>query len=117
YEDVIRPSAGPGEVLVRINAASLNPPDLYLRDGFRSLQPEWQPDPTFPLILGTDISGVVAAIGNEVSGLSVGDEVYAMVRFPADLMKGSGAYAEYVPVAVSELDLKPDGIDHVQAAG
>lgn len=117
YEDVIRPLAGPGEVLVRINAASLNPPDLYLRDGYRSLPPEWQPDPTFPLILGTDISGVVVAIGDEVSGLSVGDEVYAMVRFPADLMKGSGAYAEYVRVAVSELALKPNGIDHVQAAG
>ncbi|MBX8597610.1 NADP-dependent oxidoreductase [Pseudomonas cichorii] len=117
YEDVTRPSAGPGEVLVRIKAASLNPPDLYLRDGFRSLPPEWQPNPAFPLILGTDISGVVAAIGEEVSGLSVGDEVYAMVRFPADLMKGSGAYAEYVCVPVSELALKPTGIDHVQAAG
>ncbi|MBX8545177.1 NADP-dependent oxidoreductase [Pseudomonas cichorii] len=117
YEDVTRPSAGPGEVLVRIKAASLNPPDLYLRDGFRSLPPEWQPNPAFPLILGTDISGVVAAVGEEVSGLSVGDEVYAMVRFPADLMKGSGAYAEYVCVPVSELALKPTGIDHVQAAG
>lgn len=116
YEDVTRPLAGPGEVLVRVHAASLNPPDLYLRDGFRSLPPEWQPNPTFPLILGTDISGVVAAVGDEVSGLSVGEEVYAMVRFPADLMMGSGAYAEYVRVAVSELALKPSGIDHVQAA-
>lgn len=117
YEDVTRPTPGPGEVLVRIHAASLNPPDLYLRDGFRSLPPEWQPDPTFPLILGTDISGVVASVGDEESGLSVGDEVYAMVRFPASVMMGSGAYAEYVCVPVSELALKPNGIDHVQAAG
>lgn len=117
YEEVTRPMAGAGEVLVRVNAASLNPPDLYLRDGFRSLPPEWQPVPHFPLILGTDISGVVAAIGDKVSGLSVGDEVYAMVRFPEDLMKGSGGYAEYARVAVSELALKPDAIDHVQAAG
>ncbi|SDX46448.1 NADPH:quinone reductase [Pseudomonas syringae] len=117
HEEVARPLAGPGEVLVRVSAASLNPPDLYLRDGFRSLPPEWQPDPTFPLILGTDLSGVVAAVGDGVSGLGVGDEVYAMVRFPADLMKGSGAYAEYVSVPVSEVALKPRGIDHAQAAG
>ncbi|UFH50382.1 NADP-dependent oxidoreductase [Pseudomonas sp. KNUC1026] len=117
YEDVPRPVAAPGEVLVRVKAASLNPPDLYLRDGFRSLPPEWQPDPVFPLTLGTDISGVVAEVGDGVVGLRVGDEVYAMVRFPEELMKGSGAYAEYVHVAVAELTLKPGAIDHVQAAG
>jgi NADPH:quinone reductase-like Zn-dependent oxidoreductase len=117
YEDAPRPITSAGDVLVRVHAASLNPPDLYLRDGFRALPPEWQPDPSFPLILGTDISGVVAAIGDGVSGFSVGDEVYAMVRFPQDLMKGSGAYAEYVCVPASELALKPAGIDHVQAAG
>lgn len=117
YQDAPRPTAKAGEVLVRIKAASLNPPDLYLRDGYRALPPEWQPDPTFPLILGTDISGVVAGVGDGIDGVSVGCEVYAMVRFPDDLMTGSGAYAEYVRVAVSELALKPKGIDHVQAAG
>lgn len=117
YENAPRPGALAGEVLVRVHAASLNPPDLYLRDGYRALPPEWQPDPSFPLILGTDISGVVAAIGDGVSGFSVGDEVYAMVRFPQDLMTGSGAYAEYVCVPAPELALKPSGIDHVQAAG
>lgn len=117
YEDAPRPTPASGEVLVRVHAASLNPPDLYLRDGYRALPPEWQPDPVFPLILGTDVSGVVAAVGDSVSGLGVGDEVYAMVRFPEDLMKGSSAYAEYVRIPASELALKPAGIDHVQAAG
>lgn len=117
YEDAPRPIATAGDVLVRVHAASLNPPDLYLRDGYRALPPEWRPDPTFPLILGTDISGVVAAIGDGVSGVNVGDEVYAMARFPHDLMKGSSAYAEYVCVPASELALKPAGIDHAQAAG
>ena len=117
YAEVPRPTAQTGEVLVRVNAASINPPDLYLRDGFRALPPEWQPDPAFPLILGTDVSGVIAAVGDAVSGFSVGDEVYAMVRFPEYLMKGSGAYAEYVCVPESELALKPAGLDHVQAAG
>ena len=117
YEEAPRPVAQSGEVLVRVNAASLNPPDLYLRDGFRSLPPEWQPNPTFPLILGTDVSGVVAAVGDDASAFNVGDEVYAMVRFPADLMTGSGAYAEYISVPQHELALKPKGIDHLQAAG
>jgi NADPH:quinone reductase-like Zn-dependent oxidoreductase len=117
YENAPRPTVSGNDVLVRVHAASLNPPDLYLRDGYRALPPEWQPDPTFPLILGTDVSGVVAAVGNAVAGFDVGDEVYAMVRFPDALMSGSGAYAEYVRVPVSELALKPAGIDHVQAAG
>jgi NADPH:quinone reductase-like Zn-dependent oxidoreductase len=116
YQQALRPVAASGEVLVRVNAAGVNPPDLYLRDGYRALPPEWQPDPTFPLILGTDVSGVVAGVGDEVRGISVGDEVYSMVRFPTDLMKGSGAYAEYVCIPASELALKPRGIDHVQAA-
>ena len=117
YENAPRPAPASGEVLVRVHAASLNPPDLYLRDGYRALPPEWQPDPVFPLILGTDVSGVVEEVGENVSGFNVGDEVYAMVRFPEDVMKGSGAYAEYVRVPLSELAIKPAGIDHIQAAG
>jgi NADPH:quinone reductase-like Zn-dependent oxidoreductase len=116
-EDAPRPTPASDEVLVRVHAASLNPPDLYLRDGYRALPAEWRPDATFPLILGTDVSGVVAAVGDNVSQFALGDEVYAMVRFPEDLMTGSGAYAEYVCVPASELAMKPAGIDHVQAAG
>lgn len=117
YEDTPRPEVQAGEVLIQVHAASLNPPDLYLRDGYRALPPEWQPSPNFPLILGTDVSGVVAAVGDEVSKVSVGDHVFAMVRFPEDLMTGSGAYAEYVSVPESQLALKPKGISHVEAAG
>ncbi|MGR9418251.1 NADP-dependent oxidoreductase [Rhizobium leguminosarum] len=117
YQNAPRPTPARGEVLVRVHAASLNPPDLYLRDGYRALPPEWQPDPEFPLILGTDVSGVVAAVGDDVSGFKVGDEVFAMVRFPEDVMKGSGAYAEYVRASASEVAIKPAGIDHIQAAG
>jgi NADPH:quinone reductase-like Zn-dependent oxidoreductase len=57
-------------------------------------------------------AAIVAALGDSVSGFAVGDEVYAMVRFPEALMTGSGAYAEYVTVPVAELALKPTGIDH-----
>jgi NADPH:quinone reductase-like Zn-dependent oxidoreductase len=117
YETAPRPVIGSGEVLVRVRAVGVNPPDLYLRDGYRTMPPEWQPRPVFPIIIGTDVSGVVAAVADDVSGFAVGDEVFSMVRFPTDLMKGSDAYAEYVRVAADELALKPAGIDHVHAAG
>ncbi|WP_341521470.1 NADP-dependent oxidoreductase [Pseudomonas sp. G.S.17] len=117
YEDAPRPVALPGEVLVRVHAASLNPPDLYLRDGYRALPPEWRPDANFPLIRGTDVSGEVVAVGDEASKFDVGEDVFAMVRFPDDLMTGSGAYAQYIRVNETELALKPKRIDHVKAAG
>lgn len=116
YEAAPRPVPGPGEVLVRVEAASVNPPDLYLRDGYRALPPEWRPRGDFPLILGTDISGVVEEVGANVSDFRRGDEVFSMVRFPRDLMSGSNAYADYVKVPTSDLAMKPAGIDHIQAA-
>ncbi|WP_075257925.1 NADP-dependent oxidoreductase [Herbaspirillum camelliae] len=116
YEDAPRPEPKTGEALVRVHAVGLNPPDWYLRDGYRSLPPEWQPSPSFPLILGSDVSGTVAASADDITRFDVGDAVYAMVRFPADVMKGGKAYAEYVTVPVSELAPKPSGIDHIHAA-
>ena len=115
YEDVAIPELQAGEVLVRVHAVGVNPPDWYLRDGYRTLPPEWQPQVDFPLILGTDISGVVEAVGDDVSDFSRGDEVYSMVRFFS--VGESRAYAEYVSVPAAHLALKPAGIDHVHAAG
>lgn len=115
YEDAPKPELKPGEVLVRVHAIGINPPDWYLRDGYRALPPEWRPQVPFPIILGTDVSGVVEAVADDVREFSVGDEVYSMVRFFS--VAESRAYAEYVSVPVSELALKPAGIDHVHAAG
>ena len=117
HEDAPVPDFKSGEVLVRVHAVGINPPDWYLREGYKTLPPEWQPKVSFPLILGTDVSGVVAAVAEDVKDFSVGDEVYSMVRFPSGLAGGSRAYAEYVNVAASELALKPKGIGHVHAAG
>lgn len=117
YEDAPMPGLQPGEVLVRVHAIGLNPPDWYLRDGYKMLPPEWQPQVSFPVILGTDVAGVVAAVADDVGDFSVGDEVYAMVRFPSGLAGDSRGYAEYVGVPASEVALKPAGIDHVHAAG
>ncbi len=115
YEDAPIPELKPGEVRVRVHAVGLNPPDWYLRDGYKMLPPEWQPKVPFPIILGTDISGVVDAVSNDVKEFSSGDEVYSMVRFPS--YGPSQAYAEYVNVPASEVALKPTSIDHVHTAG
>lgn len=116
YEDAPMPELQPGEGLVRVHAVGINPPDGYLRDGYSMLPPEWQPKVSFPLILGTDVSGVIDAVADDVRHFAVGDEVYAMVRFPAGLAGDSRAYAEWVSVPASEVARKPAGIDHVHAA-
>ncbi len=117
YEDTLRPEPKVGEVVVRVHAVGLNPPDWYLRDGYKALPPEWRPEGSFPMILGSDVSGVVMAISDDTSDFAVGAAVYSMVRFPMNGMTGSRAYAEYVSVPISELALKPTGIDHIHAAG
>jgi len=117
YEEAPIPELKPGEVLVRVHAVGINPPDWYLRDGFTMLPLEWQPKVAFPVVLGTDISGVVEMVADDVKNFSVGDAVYSMVRFPSGLAGDSKAYAEYVSVPASEVALKPTGIDHVHAAG
>lgn len=116
YEDAPIPQLKPGEILVRVHAIGLNPPDWYLRDGYKSLPPEWRPEESFPIILGTDISGVVEAVSDDIEDFTIGDEVYSMVRFPEGVFGNSQAYAQYVSVPASQAALKPINIDHVHAA-
>ncbi|MGW2715568.1 NADP-dependent oxidoreductase, partial [Streptomyces sp. NPDC001356] len=114
YDEVPVPVPGPGEVLVRVHAAGVNPPDWYLRDGLTTLPGETEPSVSLPVIPGTDVSGVVEAVAADVEGFAVGDEVFGLLRFPG--FHGS-AYAEYVAAPASDLAPKPAGIDHVHAAG
>ncbi|MEU5902625.1 NADP-dependent oxidoreductase [Streptomyces venezuelae] len=127
HEDVPIPELGPGEVLVRVHAVGLNPPDWYAREGMPDVPPELKPPFHLPLIPGTDVSGVVEALGPEADGgdgadaasgahrFAVGDEVIGLLRFPAALQ--SGAYAEYVTAPVADLAHKPATVDHAHAAG
>ncbi|RUY03888.1 NADP-dependent oxidoreductase, partial [Mesorhizobium sp. M2A.F.Ca.ET.040.01.1.1] len=78
------PAPKPGEVLVRVKAAGINPVDGAVRGGSHPLLGEP------PFILGWDISGIVAALGAGVTAFKVGDAVFGMPRFP----KQAGAYAE-----------------------
>ncbi|MEU0842041.1 NADP-dependent oxidoreductase [Streptomyces sp. NPDC005962] len=112
-EEVPTPEPGPGEVLVRVHAVGVNPPDWYVRGGLSSM-PGTESTLSLPAIPGTDVSGVVAAVAPDVDGFAVGDEVFGLLRFPS--FDGS-AYAEYVAAPASDLAHKPTGIDHVHAAG
>lgn len=114
YDEVPIPDPGPGEVLVRVHAAGINPPDWYVRDGMTIVPPEFRPRFELPLIPGTDVSGVVEAVGADVQDVSIGEEVFGMLRFP-DV--GGNGYAEYVAAPASDLARKPANVDHVHAAG
>lgn len=114
HEQVPVPAPRPGEVLVRVRAVGINPPDWYVRDGMTNVPEEMRPPLTLPVIPGTDVSGEVAAVADDVQGFAVGDEVFGLLRFPS--LEGS-AYAEYVAAPASDVAHKPAGLDHVHAAG
>jgi zinc-binding alcohol dehydrogenase/oxidoreductase len=114
YEDVPDAVAGPGEVLVRLRAASLNHLDLWVRKGLPSVPK--------PRILGADGAGVVEALGEGVDGVAVGD---AVVINPG-VAHGSritvlgehtdGTHAELVAVPAANVYPVPDGIGFEEAA-
>jgi NADPH:quinone reductase-like Zn-dependent oxidoreductase len=106
-EEVPRSQAGPGEVLVRVHAAGVNPLDWKVRAGHVQ---EWLPH-RLPLIPGWDVSGVVEAVGPDVTAFKTGDTVIGMLDFKRD-----GAYAEYVAARIEHLALKPTSLDHIQSA-
>ncbi len=115
YEDVPRPVAGPGEVLVRVYAAGVNPADWRARAGFPDVPEQFRhaiPPIARPHIPGFDLSGIVETVGPDVTTFDTGDAVFGMIRFPA----GGKAYAEYATAPVTDLALKPTSIDHIQAA-
>ena len=106
--DVEQPEPGPGEVLVRVVVAGTNPVDAKLRaDGsFAGLEP--------PVVLGSDVSGVVEEVGAGVADLAPGDEVYYT---PEIFGPGSnGGYAEYNLVGAGIVAKKPASISHEEAA-
>lgn len=107
YEDIPLPEVGPGEVLVRVAASSVNPFDWAARSGYVA---DYYPY-TFPLTLGLDVSGVIESVGSSANGFRPGDVVYGRAN-PAV----NGAYAEYISLPSSQIAHKPKSLDLQQAA-
>lgn len=102
YEDVQDPQPGPGEVRVRVLAASVNPVDWKMRSG----EAKERFPVEFPGILGRDVAGIVDALGDGVSGFAEGDKVFALAR---------RTYAELCVVKASDLAHIPEGLDMIAA--
>ena len=107
YEDVTRPTPGEGEVLIRVYATTVNPFDCWVHQGY--MDPYFHY--TLPLIMGTDVAGVIEEVGPGVTDFSPGDAVYARTGVYKD-----GANAEYALAAVHEVALKPQSLDYNHAA-
>ena len=105
YEDVVVPTPAAGELLIKVQAASVNPLDWKTRAGYLK---DFFPH-SLPFIPGWDGSGVVEAVGSGVTQFKQGDEVYAKTN-------RDGTYAEYAILRETEAALKPKSVDHVQAA-
>src|SRR5579862_2642948 len=103
FEDYPDPVAGPGDVLVKVVAASVNPIDYKRRAG---LTKDFYPI-QFPGLIGVDMAGTVLKIGPGVEGFSVGDRVFSMA---------DNTYAELCVVKAVSLAKVPEGLDLFQAA-
>jgi NADPH:quinone reductase-like Zn-dependent oxidoreductase len=103
FEDYPDPVPGPGEVLVRVAASSVNPIDYKRRAGltkdFYPLQ--------FPALIGVDVAGTVVKVGPDADGFAAGDQVFAMA---------DNTYAQLCVVKAAVLAKVPKGLDLIQAA-
>jgi NADPH:quinone reductase-like Zn-dependent oxidoreductase len=108
YEDIPEPKPGPGEVLVRVHATSVNPIDWKIRGGYM----KGFRDIPLPFTPGLDVSGEVVETGPGVRLWRVGDHVWGK---PTMADGSTGTYAEYCVVKEADLALKPEAIDHIHA--
>ena len=104
YGDLPDPVAAAGQVVVDVAAASVNGADWRVRAGQYG-------QATFPLVLGRDFSGSVAALGTGVDDLKIGDAVFGVLEAGRE-----GAYAEKLAITAAIVAKKPDGLSHIDAA-
>ena len=103
FEEVPVPEPGSGEILIKVEAASLNRADLGLRSGNYRIAPE-----DLPIIPGREFAGPVTKLGDGVKDFQVDQRVVAYT--------GTGGYAEYAKAKTSEARPLPDGVDAAAAA-
>lgn len=104
FNDIPTPKPGPGQILIRVHAAGVNPYDTYMRSGTYAVKPP------LPYIPGSDAAGVVEAVGEGVKKVKPGDRVYTAKTI-------TGAYAEYALADESQVYPLPDKISFAQGAG
>ena len=104
------PKAGPGMVLIRVTAAAVNPVDWKVMAGYL----DTLLDIEFPAIPGWDVAGVVEAVGIDVTGIAVGDEVISNGR--RDYVHG-GSFAEFMALPARVLARKPASLSWEESAG
>lgn len=105
-KDVPKPTPGIGEVLVKVEAAAVNPFDTQVRRG------DYAAHMPSPHKLGVDVSGTVAAVGDGVETLAVGDDVFYSTR----VLSNEGGYAEYHVEQAQLIAKKPKDLSFVDAA-
>jgi NADPH:quinone reductase-like Zn-dependent oxidoreductase len=103
-DDLPQPEPGAGQLLVRVKAAGVGPWDALFREGKVELQP-------VPLVLGSDLSGIVEAIEGDVSAFKVGDEVYGATN-----EQFTGAYSEFALASATKMAKKPKTLNFIEAA-
>jgi NADPH:quinone reductase-like Zn-dependent oxidoreductase len=101
--EVSKPSIGEEEVLVRLAATTVNPFDMKVRSGAMQKMLNVQ----VPYTPGSDIAGVVEAIGDKVTRIKIGDEVFGTVF--------GGTYAEYIAIRESQITVKPANVSLKEA--
>ena len=107
--EVADPVAGPGEVLVTVDAASVNAFDLGVAAGFMKDYMPYE----FPAVIGSDVTGTIESVGDGVEGFSVGDRVFGMMG-----MKGAihdGSFAERANPQAASVAIAPEGLSDVDA--
>ncbi len=107
-EDVPDPTAGPGEVVVRVRAAGVNPVDAYLHTGLYARKP------VLPYTPGQDGAGEVESVGADVTAVKPGDRVY--IGGVGNTVAGAGTYAERARCSPSQLHRLPERVSFAQGA-
>jgi NADPH:quinone reductase-like Zn-dependent oxidoreductase len=102
------PHPGPGEVLLRVRTATINPVDV----GLVAVPIPFVTDLHLPAVPGWDVAGTVVMLGPDTQGFSPGDDVFGLARFP---LLGPGTFAEYAAVPAADLALKPPAMPWEQA--
>jgi NADPH2:quinone reductase len=106
-DEIDAPFPGPGEVVIDVRAAGVNPADTYMRNGTYAIVPE------LPYIPGGDAAGIISAIGPDVAGYAIGDRVFAGTAQSFDF---TGCYAEKLKRKAAEIGPLPDSVSFAEAA-